>query len=858
MDQGTIKESGTVKTLPQTALNTPGKAAPGYSIYLLEQGISFSHTSPYLISGVPTGWETWLIHISIVRQQFDFCIRPILEFLKSAGLPFAIPADADQHNSILGGSSGFQLTGKVISIPVSPTHDLTTITEKLRNLTRDVIGPAIPCAFHLTSVIGVSYGMLFHDSYSDYDRKLICYGSATANSIMEVLKAQKQSWPFGHIRPVKPFKESRLLNRQYIPIETLKNDPKGNVIKALKINRIYNMQWCVLKQGRRYQSFDNSGRDATDRIKWQYRIHQHFAGIGILPEPIACFELQGDVFFAMEYKESVSLSEIAAQLSEGRTWRSMPVDNKRTMIGYLLQVARILGIFHEEGFVHHDVTAANFIVTETGRVFAIDIELCYDLQNGAPDPAYTLGTPGYMSPEQARGEFPSKKDDIYSFGALLVAVLTGILPNKLDHRNSGVLTMNLAWFIDSNSLIALILSCLNSNPEDRPALTAIGRALALYDAVLLTNRQTEGDQFPLVRPGTLEKVLTDGAKMLSALIRTFGYSELGTLVLLSNYAPSQVQANLLVENIIEWLAGSEVIELPEPDLHLFAFELSKIYTDKRTLVPDFMSKAIPAGKAGPASTASVSNGLAGKGLKLLYLLDNPAFIQDPRQLADIVNRISALQHSDGSWMTKPVSPSRNEYRVTGFSHGVAGITYFLLSYHARYGSEELRVRIYAALSWLAKQRRSANGRLTWSISTENKTIDPWLEHGFSGIALTFIKAYEVLGEVEFKLIASEALAAHPPHISSNYCSFGNGLAGLGEVYLEAYRVFGEEAWYSRASAVQGVLLHSCYRDRDQCYWLDGTQLEPTADFWTGNAGVLHFLLRFAQPHEISFPIHLIQ
>ena len=805
--------------MEQAAVNEKRTAvASGYSIYLLEQGISFSHTPPYLVSGSPAGLETWLIHISIVRQQFDSYIRPILEFLKSENLPFAIPADAAQHNNILGGTIGFQLTGKVIWIAVASDDDLTGIVNKLSNLTRDIFGPAMPCAYHLTGAIAVSYGPMFQETPPSQIKKAIFYGSAIADSLKAILKTKGHSWPFQQIRPIKSYKETHLINRQYIPIETFKSDPKGNVIKALKINSIYNMQWCVLKQGRRYQSFDHSGRDAKDRLKWQYRVHQQFAGLRILPKPIAYFERYGDGFFAMEYKESVSIIERAAQLSEGKTWRSMSVENKRTMTGYLLQIVRILEIFHQEGFAHRDVTAANFIVTDAGQVFAIDIELCYDLRNAAPEPPFTLGTPGYMSPQQAAGGVPSKTDDIYSLGALLAAVLTGVLPNKLNHGNAGLLATNLAWFIESASLVSIIVSCLNRDPEFRPALKHIRHALELYDTVLLTNYNTKDDHFPAIRKGMLEDVLTVGSKTLCSLMPTFGFAELAILVLLKKYTQSQLRP--------AGLTGP-----PEPDLQWMVAE---------------------------TAGASISNGLAGEGLKLLYLTDHPAFTHDPRRLADIVDQISIQQHTDGSWTTNPVVPKGKQYQVTGFSHGVAGITYFLLCYYAQYGTEELRVRIYAALTWLAKQRKPADGRLIWTVSAENKTIDPWLEHGFSGIALAFIKAYEVLGEVQFKLIASAVLTLHPTPITSNYCSFGNGLAGLGEVYLEAFRVFEDEEWYKRASAVQGILLNSCYRDGKKCYWLDGTQLEPTADFWSGNSGVLHFLLRFSHPDEISFPFHLIK
>ncbi|WPU95649.1 lanthionine synthetase LanC family protein [Mucilaginibacter sabulilitoris] len=858
MEHASVKENGSAAEPLHTAINTSGKSEPGYSIYLREQNISFSHIPPYLLVGSANDIEGWLIHISIIRQQFDSAIRSILEFLKTERLSFAIPADAEQHNDILGGATCFHLTAKVISIYLNPDDDLAGLFNKLENLTKEVIGPSMPCAYHLTSVIAVGLGSLFEDINSGQTTKSIFYGSAIADAIIEVLKANRLSWPFQHIRPLKACKESRLLNRQYIPIETLKRDPKGNVVKALKINSIYNMQWCIVKQGRYYQSFDNCGRDATDRLKWQYRIHQQFAGMGILPKPIAYFELYGDGFFAMEYKESISLTQIAAQLSEGRTWRSMPVENKRMMINYLLQVARILEIFHQEGFVHRDVTAANFIVTEAGQVFAIDIELCYDLRNGAPEPHFTLGTPGYMSPEQAAGESPSKKDDIYSFGALLIFVFTGVLPNKLNHRNTRLLEVNLARFIESRTMISMIVSCLDRDPECRSSLKDISLTLELYDTILKTNQPAGAIQFSATKSASLENVLFDGAKTLSTLIPTLGVAELTILVLLNRYASSQGGDRSLVEGIVARLKYPDVIEMSELDLLLFAVELSQIKSDSSKLMLDFVSKAVPSADDDRLNTASISNGLAGKGLKLLYLMDNPAVMPDPLQLADVISRISALQHKDGSWTTAPGSPNGKRYQVTGFSHGVAGVTYFLLSCYTKYGSEELKIRIHAALIWLTKKRRSENNRQTWSVSAENKTIDPWLEHGFSGVALSFIKAYEVLGDPEYKKIASDVLSFHPPHITSNYCSFGNGLAGLGEIYLEAFRVFGDQEWYNRASAIEAVLLNSCYRDENLCYWLDGTQLEPTADFWSGNAGVLHFLLRFSHPHEIPFPYHLIK
>jgi serine/threonine protein kinase len=859
------------------------KANYDYSYYLIEQGFSFNYADPYLITGASEEIETWLIHITVVRQQFDQLIRPLLAFLKPIEISFAIPADADHHSSILDGRSGFPLTGKSITICASTSEEAILIVRHLCTMTKSIIGPSMPCAYHLTDTIGIS---LFTQNDDKTTIGSIFYGSAIAADLKRIINTNNIAWPFQDIRPLSLSKQPGLLNKQYIPIETFKKDPKGNVFKALKINRIFDMQWCVIKQGRQYQSFDNSGRDAKDRLAWQFEIHKHFEIKNILPKTIAYFELYGDAFFAMDYKESVSLTEKAVHLSEGHSWRAMPVERKREMFSYLLQVTNILGQFHAEGFVHRDVTPTNFIVTETGEVFAIDIELCYNIRTQTPNPPFTLGTPGFMSPAQENGAPPSFKDDIYSFGALLISILTGVLPNKLNHINPKQLETNLSYFIDSPSLVNAIIACLNADPGLRPSLSEIRAVLELCDTLLLTTLA----QLPGISPSTADKnsvnILSDAFKTISSLvfgqrsnssckematnrvlngkqanadfmsITTPGFAELAVLAI-SHHSISTDLDQGLSSHIQSWLTQTMTIELPDLELQIFANALTQLKPGTELLL-NYMSKASPLDdNLGDTTSNAISGGMAGRGLKLLFLTDQQPSAYYLNQLSEIVSCITEMQEKDGSWATASQGPGKKRFKIIGFSHGVAGVTYFLLSYYARYQSEDLRVQIEVALKWLIKQRRSACGKLTWPVSVENQTVDPWLEHGFSGIALTFIKAYEVLSDPHYKDIAEEVLAYHPIYITSNYCAFGNGLSGLGEIYMEAFRVFGDEKWLFRAMTIREALLNSCYREDGMCYWLDGTQLEPTADFWTGNSGILHFLLRFENRGEIHFPAHLI-
>jgi serine/threonine protein kinase len=143
---------------------------------------------------------------------------------------------------------------------------------------------------------------------------------------------------------------------------------------------------------------------------------------------------------------------LALELVEGEPLSSlmtMPVPPERTtlLIGQLL---RGLEHAHAMGLVHRDLKPDNVLVEwRNGRDHAriIDFGIAIAVE-GSPDSAARLtgagqiiGTPGYMSPEQARGEAVDPRSDFYSLGTIMYEMLTGKLP--FDGRPVDVLVMKL-------------------------------------------------------------------------------------------------------------------------------------------------------------------------------------------------------------------------------------------------------------------------------------------------------------------------------------------------------------------------------------------------------------------------------
>jgi streptogramin lyase len=159
--------------------------------------------------------------------------------------------------------------------------------------------------------------------------------------------------------------------------------------------------------------------DALDRFRRELDMITRLEHPHILP--VYDFgEVNGNPYIVMRFMSGGSLQERLPAATFGRVEALRLLD----------QVALALDFAHDRGIIHRDLKPANILLDEAGNAYLADFGLAKTM-SGTQDltaTGSTLGSPPYMSPEQARGQKLDRRSDIYSFAVLVYRVLSGRLP----------------------------------------------------------------------------------------------------------------------------------------------------------------------------------------------------------------------------------------------------------------------------------------------------------------------------------------------------------------------------------------------------------------------------------------------
>jgi len=178
-------------------------------------------------------------------------------------------------------------------------------------------------------------------------------------------------------------------------------------------------------------------------------------------------EYNSQLFIVMEYIEGTTLRDNKQVLSE------------KKILEIAAQVADGLGAAHEKGIVHRDIKPENIMIRKDGIVQIMDFGLAKLFSSGKGSrltkAGTTMGTMGYMSPEQVQGLDTDHRTDIFSFGVVLYEMIAGESPFKGMHETAimyEIVNVDPAPIAtvkeDINSeLDQLILECLGKDKDER-------------------------------------------------------------------------------------------------------------------------------------------------------------------------------------------------------------------------------------------------------------------------------------------------------------------------------------------------------------------------------------------------------
>jgi serine/threonine protein kinase len=257
-----------------------------------------------------------------------------------------------------------------------------------------------------------------------------------------------------------------------------------------------------------YKILEKIGAGGMDEV---YRAEDPKLGrevaIKVLPEGftndaerLARFEREAQAVAALSHPNILSIFDFGTQdgityavmeLLEGETLRQLvaagPIPNRKAL-DYARQLADGLAAAHHKGIIHRDLKPENVFVSRDGRVKILDFGLARQTAltgtgtdthsptlADATEAGAVLGTVGYMSPEQVKGDPADARSDIFSLGLVLYEMLGG---ERAFERETGAEIMTAILREDppelstkfsnlSPSVDRLVRHCLEKRPEER-------------------------------------------------------------------------------------------------------------------------------------------------------------------------------------------------------------------------------------------------------------------------------------------------------------------------------------------------------------------------------------------------------
>jgi serine/threonine protein kinase len=272
--------------------------------------------------------------------------------------------------------------------------------------------------------------------------------------------------------------------------------------------------------------------DLVERFRREARAASKIGHPNIVDVTDSGTTTDGSVYFVMEYLEGVELGSVIEREGALDVARGLKITG---------QICRALSAAHREGIIHRDLKPENiFLVTRDGTadvVKVLDFGIAKTTEAEAArerrltSPGMAMGTPEYMSPEQAAGRPADARCDVYALGAILYEMVTGIPPYSGDNFME-ILTKKATQDPPPPRTVRedmpvqvsdLVMAAMARNPDDRPqTMEALeyelnkclaGRGVAVAQILGMT---TDAHVVAQLNPGLSMRTFDDSAVVARA------------------------------------------------------------------------------------------------------------------------------------------------------------------------------------------------------------------------------------------------------------------------------------------------------------------------------------------------------
>ncbi|WP_163505161.1 class IV lanthionine synthetase LanL [Fodinicola acaciae] len=839
--------------------------------------------------------QGWKLHVSATLTSAPAVLRQATEVLLSHRAAFKFAKGLEQVAQL--NSTRYQRggSGKVITVYPDDDDHFRLLAEELHKATHGLAGPAILSdrRYRPDSLVHYRYGG-FTDQLTrlDIDGSYVPMVVAPDGTWIEDRREpwfSAPSWaphPLPHatapVDPPRPRGNPVLIGGRFLVAEAIRHSNRGGVYRALDQDT---GKRTILKEARPNVATTVEGDDAQTMLRAEAQMLDELAPLGLVPRNVAFFEHGGHAFLAEEEIPGTSLRHFVQERcrldSSRRPAPSEVVATARKLVDLLIAV-------HNEGLVLRDLNPGNIIVTPDGDLRLVDLE--FAARPG--EPVIAVRTAGYTAPEQLAAErygpAPERTADLYSLGATILYVSTGMTPvlaaddppvRRLGDRLASLVRLAARDNPTLGRLSPLVVGLTADDPDSRWSLDRAAvflRFPGTSEGVRQSGKPERLD--PDVQENFLRDILAYTVEQMAsddqapwpaatADTRTGDHCNVhagagGTIAVLSRavqvYGDAKLRHGLAVA--ARWLDAALWRE-PRVLPGLFFGRSGAawaLYDAARTLEDDELTgSAIAYAKRIPLRwpNPDVTHGTAGAGIAQLALWRATGDNEFRDRAQYCAQSVLQARVSDGDGWLWPIPedfPSQLAGTVHyGFAHGTAGIATFLLAAGTALDNRELVDVALGCGKLLCANADRLQDLAVWPVGppgigkgSHQELRTSWWCSGSGGVGAFLVRLWQATGDRRFLEVAELAATAARRDrwfLSPIHC---HGNAGNGELLLDLAAAAPRPDPYLTGAAEIAACIHSrAVRRSGRMVVPNEFMQEMTFSYGLGLAGVAGFLLR---------------